>query len=145
MACDEFDSVTTGVDVGAGAADAVVDGVGVAVVLGAVLGALDCVGVADACDSVPVPVACAPPLLPMVTPGATSEVDDVAPEVCVVVAVVIAAVVVDPVLVAADSLPVEGAVPVVDAPAAVEPAELEADDDPVEVDPVEVVSAVETP
>lgn len=121
---------------------AVVGWVGSAVALGAVLGALDCVGVEDASD--PVPVACAPPLLPMVTPGATSEVDDVAPEVCVVL-VVIAAVVVDPVLVAADSLPVEVVDPVDDSPADVEPAELEADDDPGDADPVVVVSAVEMP
>jgi hypothetical protein len=120
--------------------------VGSAVALGAILGAFDCVGVADVSD--PVPVACAPPLLLMVTPGATPEVEDVVPEVCVLVVVlevVTAAVVVDPVLVAADSFPVEGVVPEVDSPAADEAAELEADEDPEDVDPVEVESAVETP
>jgi hypothetical protein len=90
----------------------------------------------------------------MVTPGATSEVDEVAPEVCAVLVVVVARVVVvapvvvDPLLVAVDSLPVDGVVPFVDdgvdppvdSPAEVEPAELGADDDP-----AEVVSAVETP
>jgi hypothetical protein len=119
--------------------------------------ALTDVGAVGASDSV-APV-CAPPLPLIVTPGATSVLDDVAPDVVVPsVAVVPLPVDVDPVLVEVGSAPVvaadEDAVPVVDVPVDpvvdspddvsldVEPAELDEEDDS---EDVPVVSAAATP
>jgi hypothetical protein len=83
-----LDPVAAGVDVGSGAAvvGAVLAAVGAAASLVAVLDVLDGDG-AVLVDCVAVDVlelVCAPPLLLTMTPGATSEVAEVVPDVCVV-------------------------------------------------------------
>ena len=160
--CVEFDSFLAGVDAvcsgsGADVAGGVLGAVGSGTTTGTV-DSLDGAGVSTPLVLVDelgsVVLVCAPPLLLTVTPGATSALDDVAPDVCVVpVAVVPVAVDVDPPA-GVEPAPVVGVVDEAEDPGVVVPAgspdvvlldvELaELVDD--ESEDVPVVSAADTP
>jgi len=138
--CVEFESDSTGVDVGCSVSGAGVAGgvlaSGSSSVSPAAAGSPDSGDAVAASDSVG--LVCAPPLLPTVTPGATSADEDVVPDVIGLSAAVVGPVLVEidplvdveppPVVVAVDEVAVPvvdvGADPVDDSPVDVELAEL---------------------